>query len=77
MLEQSLADGLPLATEEVARDPVFSDEKLVRVILAARQIAQVYYSIYVGSQHIIPPIEGEDLRALYQVAQRWFEKESE
>jgi len=30
----------------------------------------------VGSQHIIPPIQGEDLRALYQLAQRWFEKES-
>ena len=30
----------------------------------------------VGSQHIIPPIQGEDLKALYQLAQRWFEKES-
>ncbi len=29
-----------------------------------------------GSQHIIPPIQGEDLRALYQLAQRCFEKES-
>jgi AcrR family transcriptional regulator len=44
--------------------------------LSARQLARVFYSIYVGSQHIIPPIEGEDLRALYQLAQRCFEKES-
>ena len=44
--------------------------------LYAQQIAKVFYSIYVGSQHIIPPIQGEDLRALYQLAQRWFEKES-
>ncbi len=44
--------------------------------LYAQQLARVLYSIYVGSQHIIPPIEGEDLRALYQLAQRWFEKES-
>ena len=44
--------------------------------LAARQLARVFYSIYVGSQHIIPPIEGEDLKALYQLAHRWFEKES-
>ena len=43
--------------------------------LAARQLAMGFYSLYVGSQHIIPPIEGEDLRALYQLAQRWFEKE--
>lgn len=42
-----------------------------------RQISQVFYSIYIGSQHIIPPIQGEDLRPLYQLAQRWFEKESE
>ena len=43
--------------------------------LSARQLARVFYSIYVGSQHIIPPIQGEDLRALYQMAQRCFEKE--
>lgn len=43
--------------------------------LYARQIARVLYSIYVGSQHIIPPIQGEDLRSLYQLAQRGFEKE--
>lgn len=45
--------------------------------LYARQLARVLYSIYVGSQHIIPPIQGEELRALYQLAQRRFEKESE
>jgi hypothetical protein len=31
----------------------------------------------VGSQHIIPPIEGEDLNALYQLVQQWFAKESQ
>jgi AcrR family transcriptional regulator len=41
--------------------------------LSARQLARAFYSLYVGSQHLIPPIEGEDLRALYQLAQRWFE----
>jgi hypothetical protein len=45
VLEQSLADGLPLATEEVARDRVASDEELVRVILAARQIGRAYGGI--------------------------------
>jgi len=44
--------------------------------LSARQLARVFYSLYVGSQHLIPPIQGEDLRALYQLAQRCFEKES-
>src|SRR5579859_2994695 len=43
--------------------------------LSARQLARVFYSLYVGSQHIIPPIQGEDLSALYQLAQRCFEKE--
>jgi len=43
--------------------------------LSARQLARVFYSLYVGSQHLIPPIEGEDLRALYLLAQRCFEKE--
>jgi len=43
----------------------------------ARQLARVYYSLYVGSQHIIPPIEGEDLSALYRLAQQWFAKESQ
>ena len=44
--------------------------------LSARQLARAFYSIYVGSQHLIPPIQGEDLRALFQLAQRWFEKEA-
>jgi AcrR family transcriptional regulator len=43
--------------------------------LSARQLARAFYSLYVGSQHIIPPIEGEDLSALYQLVQRCFEKE--
>jgi AcrR family transcriptional regulator len=43
----------------------------------ARQLARVYYSLYVGSQHIIPPIDGENLSALYRLAQQWFAKESQ
>jgi AcrR family transcriptional regulator len=45
--------------------------------LYAQQLARVLYSIYVGSQHIIPPIQGEDLSALYQLVQQWFAKESQ
>ena len=45
--------------------------------LYAQQLARVLYSLYVGSQHIIPPIEGEDLSALYQLVQQWFTKESQ
>jgi len=45
--------------------------------LYARQVTRVFYSLYVGSQHIIPPIQGEDLSALYRLAQQWFEKESQ
>ncbi len=44
--------------------------------LYAQQLARVLYSLYVGSQHIIPPIQGEDLGALYQFVQQWFAKES-
>lgn len=42
----------------------------------AKVLARLLYSIYVGSQHIIPPIEGEDLGAVYQLVQRWFTKEN-
>ena len=34
----------------------------------AKRMAQLYYSIYVGSQHIVPPIQGADLAHLYQEA---------
>jgi AcrR family transcriptional regulator len=44
--------------------------------LYAQQFARVLYSIYVGSQHILPPIEGEDLSALFQFVHQWFTKES-
>jgi AcrR family transcriptional regulator len=44
--------------------------------IVAQQLARILYSLYVGSQHIIPPIEGEDLSALYQLVQQWFAKES-
>jgi AcrR family transcriptional regulator len=45
--------------------------------LYARQQARAFYCLYVGSQHIIPPIQGEDLNALYQLVQGWFGKENQ
>ncbi len=68
-LHQQRIDQLRLAYLEEVASAQMADRD------AARQLARVFYSIYVGSQHIIPPIEGEDLRALYQLAQRCFEKE--
>ena len=43
----------------------------------ARQQARAFYCLYVGSQHIIPPLQGEDLSALYQLVQGWFVKENQ
>jgi AcrR family transcriptional regulator len=43
----------------------------------AKLLARLLYSLYVGSQHIIPPIEGEDLGAVYQLVQQWLAKESQ
>lgn len=43
----------------------------------ARQLASVFYCLYIGSQHILPPIQGEDLSALYQLVQGWFAKENQ
>ncbi len=74
--------------EEVAAIPVLSAEELLAYLealvsanradrLYAQQLARVLYSLYVGSQHIIPPIQGEDLSALYQLVQQWFAKESQ
>jgi AcrR family transcriptional regulator len=40
--------------------------------LYATQMAKVFYSIYVGSQHIIPPIQSTELEQLYQQALQWF-----
>jgi AcrR family transcriptional regulator len=34
----------------------------------ATRMARLFYSIYVGSQHIVPPIQGADLAHLYQEA---------
>ncbi|MBA2680055.1 MAG: TetR/AcrR family transcriptional regulator [Ktedonobacteraceae bacterium] len=34
----------------------------------AKRMAQLFYSIYVGSQHIVPPIQSADLEHLYQEA---------
>lgn len=40
--------------------------------LHATQMARLFYSIYVGSQHIIPPIQGTDLASLYLQVQQLF-----
>jgi len=45
--------------------------------LLAKLLARLLYSIYVGSQHIIPSIEGEDVGALYQFVQQWLAKENQ
>jgi len=45
VLDQSPADGVPLPAREVARDRVLSDDELVRVILAAREIGCTYGGI--------------------------------
>jgi integrase len=45
VLDQSPGDGIPMPTKEVPRDRVLSDEELVRVILAARQIGGPYGGI--------------------------------
>lgn len=45
ILDQSPADGVPLPTKEVPRDRVLSDDELVRIILAAREIGGAYGGI--------------------------------
>lgn len=45
VLDRSPADGVPLPTKEVARDRVLSDDELVRIIMAARQISGPYGAI--------------------------------
>ena len=32
----------------------------------AHRISQLFYSIYVGSQHLLPPVQGDELEALYR-----------
>jgi AcrR family transcriptional regulator len=32
----------------------------------AQRISQLFYSIFVGSQHILPPVQGHELEALYR-----------
>jgi integrase len=45
VLDRSPADGVPLPTKEVARDRVLSDDELVQILLAARQIGGPYGGI--------------------------------
>jgi hypothetical protein len=32
----------------------------------AHRLSQLFYSIFVGSQHILPPVQGDELEALYR-----------
>jgi hypothetical protein len=55
VLDQSPADGVPLPAKEVARDRVLTDQELVQVILAARQVGGPYggiveYSVLTGQR---------------------------
>lgn len=43
----------------------------------ARLLARAFYCLYVGSQHLLPPLQGEDLSALYRLVQGWFAKENQ
>jgi AcrR family transcriptional regulator len=47
-------------------------EELISTLIGdhshAARMARLFYSIYVGSQHIVPPIQGADLAHLYQEA---------
>jgi integrase len=45
VLDHSPAEGIPLPTREVARDRVLTDDELVRVIIAAREIGGPYGGI--------------------------------
>ena len=36
----------------------------------ARRISHLFYSIFVGSQHILPPVQGDELEALYREIER-------
>jgi AcrR family transcriptional regulator len=36
----------------------------------ARCVARLFYSVFVGSQHILPPIQGQDLEALYREVEK-------
>jgi len=49
-------------------------EEVISVLIGNRsraaRTAQLLYSVYVGSQQIIPPIQGNDLAYLYQEVQR-------
>lgn len=36
----------------------------------AHRISQLFYSIFVGSQHLLPPVQGDELEALYREVER-------
>ncbi|MFC6228791.1 TetR/AcrR family transcriptional regulator [Paenibacillus allorhizosphaerae] len=38
----------------------------------SRDMARLFYSLHVGSQHLFPPIQGQDLEVLYREIQKLF-----
>jgi AcrR family transcriptional regulator len=38
----------------------------------ARHMARLFYSLHVGSQHLLPPVQGQDLEVLYREIQKHF-----
>jgi AcrR family transcriptional regulator len=38
----------------------------------ARNMALLFYSLHVGSQHLLPPVQGQDLETLYREIQMLF-----
>jgi AcrR family transcriptional regulator len=38
----------------------------------SRDMARLFYSLHVGSQHLLPPIQGQDLEVLYREIQKIF-----
>jgi hypothetical protein len=36
----------------------------------AHRLSKLFYSVFVGSQHILPPVQGNELEALYREVER-------
>lgn len=58
-IDQQRIEYLQTLYHEITGDPA-----------RAKVLAQFAYSLYIGSQHIIPPIQGEGLAALYHEIDR-------
>jgi AcrR family transcriptional regulator len=38
-------------------------------------LAQIFYTMYVGAQHLVPPVSGKELQHLYDYFQRHFQRQ--